>query len=98
MRIIYYFFIGTIAILDKVSFILNLQILGLMRTLTAASKYGSKMYSRMTLKDILVVNQWVGLYGSGNEEYFEYIPGICLLLDNCCFVISRPLKLYIAHL
>ena len=63
-------------LLDKDNFILNLQILGLMRTLTGASKHGSKMYSRMTLKDILVVNQWVGVYGSGDEEYFEYIPGI----------------------
>jgi hypothetical protein len=52
-----------------------------MRTLTAASKLGSKMYSRMTLKDILVVNQWVGVHGDGEEEYFEYIPGIILLCE-----------------
>ena len=50
-----------------------------MRTLTSASKHDSKMYTRLTLENILVVSQWVGLYGENaenpDEEYFEYIPG-----------------------
>ena len=50
-----------------------------MRSLVAASKYDSKMYTRMTLENILVVSQWVGLYGENSEnpddEYFEYISG-----------------------
>ena len=46
-----------------------------MRTLTTASKYDSKMYSRMTLGNILVVSQWVGLHGAGEDEYFQYITG-----------------------
>ena len=50
-----------------------------MRNLVAASKHDSKMYTRMTLENILVVSQWVGLYadntGNPDDEYFEYIKG-----------------------
>ena len=50
-----------------------------MRSLVAASKHDSKMYTRMTLENILVISQWVGLYGENSEnpddEYFEYISG-----------------------
>ena len=64
----------------------HVKILGLMRTLTAASKHDSTMYTRMTLEDILVVNQYVGLYGENpenpDEEYFEYIKGILFHNSN----------------
>ena len=57
-----------------------------MRSLIAATKHDSTMYTRMTLKNILVVSQWVGLYGENSEnpeeEYFEYIKGNIMLVLN----------------
>ena len=68
------------------------KVLGLMRTLTAASKHDSTMYTRMTLENILVVNQYVGLYGENpekpDEEYFEYIPGTSFHKTNH-FILLR---------
>ena len=57
-----------------------------MRSLIAASKHDSTMYTRMTLENILVVSQWVGLYGENSEnpeeEYFEYIKGNIMFVLN----------------
>ena len=64
-----------------------------MRTLTGASKHDSTMYTRMTLENILVVNQYVGLYGENpekpDEEYFEYIPGTKFYNTNQGVIISK---------
>ena len=69
-----------------------------MRSLVAASKFDSKMYTRMTLENILVVSQWVGLYGENSEnpddEYFEYISGECFVISIILSLLKSMSKPY----